>query len=70
MEKFPEFNAEEDIDEWIEVFECKAASSKVKDDKTKIQWCRSVIGNVGRRMLKGLQHGRNLGAIRQKGMVR
>ena len=26
----------------------------MKDDKTKIQWCRSVIGNVGRRILKGL----------------
>ena len=24
-----------------------AACSKVKDDKTKIQWCRSVIGIVG-----------------------
>ena len=33
---------------------CRAACSKVKDDKSKIQWCRSVIGNVGRRILKGL----------------
>ena len=54
MEKLPEFNAEEDVEEWIDVFECRAACSKVKDDKTKIQWCRSVIGNVGRRILKGL----------------
>ena len=54
MEKLPEFNAEEDIEEWIEMLECMAACSKVKDDKTKIQWCRSVIGNVGRRILKGL----------------
>ena len=53
MDKLPEFNAEEDIEEWIEVFECRAAYSKVKDDKTKIQWCKSVIGNVGRRILKG-----------------
>ena len=39
------------------MFECRAACSKVKDDKTKIQWCRSVIGNVGRRILKGLPEG-------------
>ena len=54
MDKLPEFTSEEDIEEWIEVFECRAACSKVKDDKTKIQWCRSVIGNVGRRIQKGL----------------
>ena len=53
MDKLPEFNAEE----WIEVFECRAACSKVKNDKTKIQWCKSVIGNVGRRIIKGLLEG-------------
>ena len=57
MDKSPEFNSEEDIAEWIEVSECRAACSKVTDDKTKIQWCRSVIGNVGRRILKGLPDG-------------
>ena len=57
MYKLPEFNSEEDIEEWIEVFGCRAACSKVKDDKSKIQWCRSVIGNVGRRILKGLPDG-------------
>ena len=57
MDKLPEFNAEENIGEWIEVFECRAACSKVKDDKTKIQWCKSVIRNVGRKILKGLPEG-------------
>ena len=57
MGKLPEFDSEEDIEEWIEVFECRAACSKVKDNKTKIQWCRSVIGNVGHRILKGLPVG-------------
>ena len=57
MDKLPELNAEEDIEEWIEVFECRAACSKVKDDKTKIQWCKSVIGHVGRRIIKGLPEG-------------
>ena len=57
MEKLPELNSEEDIEEWIEAFECKAACSKVKDDKSKIQWCRSVIRNVGRRIIKGLPDG-------------
>ena len=57
MDKLPEFNSEEDIEELIEVFECRAACSKVKDDKIKIQWCRSVIGSVGRRIIKGLPDG-------------
>ena len=57
MDKLPVFNFEEHIEEWIEVFKCRAACSKVKDDKAKIQWCRSVIGSVGRRILKGLPDG-------------
>ena len=57
MDKLPEFNSEEDIEEQIEMFECRAACSKVKEDIIKIQWCRSVIGNVGRRILKGLPDG-------------
>ena len=57
MDKLPEFNSEEDIEDCIEMFECRTACSKVIDHKSKIQWCRSVIGNVGRRILKGLPHG-------------
>ena len=57
MDKLPEFNSEEDIEEWIKVFECRTACSKVKDDKTKIHWCRSINGNVFRRILKGLPGG-------------
>ena len=57
MDKLPEFNSEEDIEEWIDLFECRTACSKVRDDKSKIQWCRSVIRNVGRRILKGLPDG-------------
>ena len=38
------------------MFKCRDACSKIKDDKTKIQWCRSVIRNVGR-ILKGLPEG-------------
>ena len=57
MDKLPKFHAEEDIEEWIEVFECRAACSKVRDDMTKIQWCKSVIGNVGRKIFKGLPKG-------------
>ena len=39
------------------MFDCRAPCSKVKDNKTKIQWCKSVIGNVGCRILKGLPDG-------------
>ena len=52
MEKLPEYQAEEDIEEWLEIFECRAACSKISNEKTKIQWCKSVIGGVGRRILK------------------
>ena len=57
MEKLLEFNVSEDIEEWIEVSECRAACPKVKDEKTKNQWCRSVIGYVDRIILKGLPDG-------------
>ena len=52
--KLPEFNAEEDIEEWLEIFECRAACAKMTNERTKIQWCRSVFGSVGMRILKGL----------------
>ena len=66
MEKLPEYNAEEDIEEWPEIFECRAACSKITNEKTKIQWCRSVIGRVGRRILKGLLEGSSWEEAKQK----
>ena len=57
MEKLPEYQAEEDIKKWLEIFECHAACSKISNEKTKIQWCNSAIGGVGRRILKGLEEG-------------
>ena len=38
-------------------FECRAACSKISNEKTKIQWCKSVIGGVGRHILKCLEEG-------------
>ena len=57
MEKLPEYHAQEDIEDWLEIFECHAACSKISNVKTKIQWCKSLIGGVGRRILKGLEEG-------------
>ena len=57
MEKLPEYHVEEDIEEWLEIFECRGACSKISNKKIKIQWCKSVIGGVGRRILKGLEEG-------------
>ena len=57
MEKLPEFNAEEDIEDWLEIFECRAAGSKITNERTKMRWCWSVIGGVGRCILKGLSEG-------------
>ena len=39
------------------MFEGRTACSKDKDDKCKIQWCGSEIGNVGRRILEVLPGG-------------
>ena len=57
MEKLPEYVAEEDIKDWIEIYECRADCSKIKDDKKRLQWCWSVIGSEGRRILKNLPDG-------------
>ena len=64
MDKLPKFNSEEDIEEWIEVFERRTACPKVNDDKTKIQWCRSVIGSVGHRIIKVLPDGAQWGQVK------
>ena len=48
------------------MFECRAACSKVKDDKTKIQWRRSVIGSVGRRIIKWLPDGSQWGQVKSE----
>ena len=32
MEKLPEYHAEEDIEEWLEIFECRAACSKISNE--------------------------------------
>ena len=64
MDKLPEFNSEEDIEEWIEVFKCRAACFKIKDDKSKIQWRRSAIGNVGHRIIKELHDGVQWGQVK------
>ena len=54
MEKLPEYNVEEDTEDWLEVSECRAACFKVRDEHTKLQWCSSIIGSAGRRILKSL----------------
>ena len=64
MDKLPEFNSEEDIEEWIEVFECRAACSKVKDDEAKFQGCRSVIECVSHRIIKRLPDGAQWGQVK------
>ena len=32
MEKLLEFNAEEDIEEWLEIFKCRAACAKITNE--------------------------------------
>ena len=66
MEKLPEYQAEEDIEEWLEIFECRAACSNISNEKTNIQWCKSVIGGVGRRILKGLEEGSSWEEVKQE----
>ena len=64
--KIPEYHAEEYIEEWMAIFVCLAACSKISNEKTKIQWCKSVIWGVGRRILKGLEEGNSWEEAKQE----
>ena len=56
MEKLEEFNPDQQsLEDWIEVFEARAACTGNLQDIKKVQWCRSVIGGVGRKILGNLE---------------
>ena len=38
MEKLPAINAEEDIEEWLEIFECRAGCAKITNEKNKTKF--------------------------------
>ena len=55
MEKLEEFNPDQQsLEDWIEGFEARAACTGNVQEARKVQWCRSVIGRVGRKILRNL----------------
>ena len=55
MEKLEEFNLESQlVEDWLDTFETRANCLVITNVQKKILWCKSVIGNVGRRILKTL----------------
>ena len=55
MEKIEEFKIETSaIEEWLEGFEARAEALGIVNDGKKVRWCRAVIGQVGRSVLRGL----------------
>ena len=51
MEKLEEFNPDQQsLEDWIEAFEARAACTGNVQGARKVQWCRSVIGSVGRKI--------------------
>ena len=56
MEKLEEFNPDQQsLEDWIEAFEARAACTGNIQSARKVQWCRSVIGSVGRKILRNLE---------------
>ena len=57
MEKLEEFNPEtQSVEDWLETFEARAGCLNITNWDKKIKWCKSVIGSVGRRILKNLDN--------------
>ena len=55
MEKLEEYSSDaQSVEDWLETFEIRAACLNITNDTKKVQWCKSVIGGVGRKILQGL----------------
>ena len=60
MEEIKEFKVEIDaIDDWLDGFEARLEALDIRNDTRKIKWCKAVIGNVGRGILKNVDPTRN-----------
>ena len=55
MEKLGELDTDsQSVEDWLEIFEARADCLGINQVDRKLKWCRSVIGGVGRKILKTL----------------
>ena len=55
MEKLGELDTDsQSVEDWLESFEARADCLGIHQTDRKIKWCKSVIGGVGRKILKNL----------------
>ena len=55
MDKLQEFSSEnQTLEEWLEVFEARAACVDITNNAKLIRWCISLVGSAGRKVLKSL----------------
>ena len=55
MEKLGELDTDsQSVEDWLETFEARADCLGIHQTDRKIKWCKSVIGGVGRKILKNL----------------
>ena len=55
MEKLGELDTDsQSVEDWLESFEARADCLSIHQVDRKLKWCRSVIGGVGRKILKNL----------------
>ena len=55
MEKLGELDTDsQSVEDWLEIFEARADCLGIHQTDRKIKWCKSVIGGVGRKILKNL----------------
>ena len=58
MEKVGELDTDsQSVEDWLEIFEARADCLGIHQVKKKVKWCKSVIGGVGRKILKNLPQG-------------
>ena len=55
MEKLGELDTDnQSVEDWLEIFEARAECLNVNQGDKKVKWCKSVIGGVGRKILKNI----------------
>ena len=58
MEKLGEFDPDtQSVEDWLEGFEARADCLNINQGERKVKWCKSVIGGVGRKILKNIAPG-------------
>ena len=60
MEKVEQFEIGKDtIEDWLDGFEARLEALEIRNEQKKIRWCKAVIGNAGRGILKNADGNRS-----------